>query len=146
MRYIVYRFLDGICNVYGHNVKYVNVLLVYYQHIENLTLVSGDRVASVKKTANWFMTTAGIILCNTDCIIEYCSHSRLGQGWKVIHEISVVRWPASFDRSSLFGHTRRSHSTHPSPAIFVRFKNIIMIFFKSPCNLYLWKETFISPS
>lgn len=34
MRYTVHRFFDGICNVYGHNVKYVNVLLVYYQHIE----------------------------------------------------------------------------------------------------------------
>lgn len=52
MRYIVHRFLDGICDVYGHNVKYVNVFLVYYQHIENVTLVSGDRVVSVKKTAN----------------------------------------------------------------------------------------------
>lgn len=51
MRYIVHRFLDGICNVYGHNVKYVNVLLVYYQHIENVTLVSGDRVVSVKKNS-----------------------------------------------------------------------------------------------
>lgn len=49
MRYTVHRFFDGICNVYGHNVKYVNVLLVYYQHIENVTLVSGDRVVSVKK-------------------------------------------------------------------------------------------------
>lgn len=42
MRYIVYRFLHGIYNVYGHNVKYVNVLLLYYQHIENVTLVSGE--------------------------------------------------------------------------------------------------------
>lgn len=51
MRYTVHRFFDGICNVYVHNVKYVNVLLVYYQHIENVTLVSGDRVVSVKKNS-----------------------------------------------------------------------------------------------
>lgn len=51
MRYTVHRFFDGICNVYGQNVKYVNVLLVYYQHIENVTLVSGDRVVSVKKNS-----------------------------------------------------------------------------------------------